>query len=325
MSWNRFAWQWLLMALLGLLVCVLGVLQYRWIAQISDAERGAMRESLRSSLAGASRDFDAALNAALSTFVPTADEVRKVGRETAYQRRYAQWLASGGQAGLFKRVALAWPEQGQAKLLLLSGSGGTAQWPDSWLELRRWVQSRGFSAPGGQPERRANFDAYTIDLPRFDNQADSPGEQDWLLAEVDPKFAGGVLLPQLLARSLGADFLTQYRFDLLLKDRPAEILFSSDRDLPGIVDPRKPRLSSPWDPRGRRSGNLVRFFIVAVTEPSCRVGRPVGSLPSNCAPDLWTPLLSARAAAISPSRELCCCCCSAHLFRSCASPTRPSA
>ena len=231
---------WLSLAVLVVLVCVLGMLQYRWIGEISEIEQKKLQDALQSSLNAVSRDFNLELNSACAALVPTEAEVNEGGREAAYGRRYARSKESGHVARLFSRIALAWQERGELTLHVLDRETGEftrANWPDSWSGLKARLDARLRHEPGGPPDHMGSIsDSSLIDLPRFggfDRGGPSapgrgPGEQDWLLLEVDTGYVAGAVLPDLLARHLGNNYQTDYRMNVVARANPALSIYQSD-------------------------------------------------------------------------------------------------
>ena len=232
---------WFSMTLLVALVCALAVLQYRWIGEISQVERKKLQEQLQANLNKLSRDFNSELDN-VRVLVPTDAEVTEAGREQAYANRYTSSKASTLHPELFTRIAIAWEANGQPVLRVLDPGSGTfvpADWPEDWSAMREWIAGGG-RASGGGPRgggagRGAPADGTLIELPRFIDQGAGPGrgserrgEQDWLLAEVDPVYAGTVILPELLARDLGPDFKTDYRVETVARNNPSKLIYSSD-------------------------------------------------------------------------------------------------
>ncbi len=73
--------EWLSLALFVVLVCVLGVLQYRWIGGISQTEQRKLQDDLQSSLTRRiSIDFNSELNRACVALLPTDADVDQAGR-----------------------------------------------------------------------------------------------------------------------------------------------------------------------------------------------------------------------------------------------------
>src|SRR5579862_517651 len=106
---SQRAWlPWASVIVLGLLCGVLGFLQYRWTGQITEAERSALYDELRSRLAACTRAFNEEIADASIGLTPPPDQINAMGREAAYSAQYARWKPGHGR--LFQRVALAIPD-----------------------------------------------------------------------------------------------------------------------------------------------------------------------------------------------------------------------
>jgi signal transduction histidine kinase len=210
---------WLLLGLFFALVCILGALQYRWIGEISQAAQKTLRENLESDLGEISRDFNTELNAACAALAPTGGEVSELGREHAYARRFWQTTTK-----MFSRAAVAWEQDGQLTLRE-DGTFLPMEWPASWQGLRERISMR---SRGGGP--MGATDGALIDWPRFGEfgppgRGHGPGEQDWLLLEVDPGYIASTVLPELLARHLGANYQTNYQIEVFARSNPAALIY----------------------------------------------------------------------------------------------------
>src|SRR5260370_28759767 len=97
---------WLFVAVLVSLCATLGVIQYRWIGEVSRAEHDRLRGRLQLSLQRLSQDFNASISAACSALVPDAAPADEAEIEKAYATRYARWRQSSSETGLFRRIAL---------------------------------------------------------------------------------------------------------------------------------------------------------------------------------------------------------------------------
>src|SRR5260370_994285 len=197
---------WLSLAVLVVLVCVLGVLQYRWIGEISQTERKKLQDTLQASLNEVSRDFNSELNTACTALVPTEADVNELGREQAYENRYLHWKESGRNSKFFARTALAWEQGGELTLRMLNPDTGVfalADWPASWSPFKAMAESHFRREPGGPLESMRLLSATAlIELPRFSASRDVMrsrppsghdgrsrgfdhgggfGEQEWLL------------------------------------------------------------------------------------------------------------------------------------------------
>jgi len=158
---------WLSVGLLAVLCCILALLQYRWIGEISRAERDRLRDGLQASLVRLSRDFNSKISTACSALLPSSFEIDQSGKESAYARRYAQWKESHRHEPIFRRVALAVPENGGLvlrELDLEKGAFAPAQWPSGWSRVRERMLARLQGAP---PDPSPLEETELIDLPRF--------------------------------------------------------------------------------------------------------------------------------------------------------------
>ena len=108
---RRALFSWVSMGVLAALVCILALLQYQWIGELSEAERKKLQESLQAGLGEVSRDFNQELNAACAALTPTGEQVDQMGRKGAYEARYAQWKESTTHAQIFERIPSETPGQ----------------------------------------------------------------------------------------------------------------------------------------------------------------------------------------------------------------------
>jgi signal transduction histidine kinase len=236
---------WISLSVLVILVCVLGFLQYRWIGEISQMERKKLQDALQSSLNEVSRHFNSELGVAAAALMPTNGEVDRMGREQAYERRYAQWKNSSATPKLFSRIGIAWDQNSELTLRMLKLDTGTfqsAEWPAAWSGTRDKITARlrhtpsGPGQPGGPPfDAMRLIDHTTVfEQPRFgepvsfqsrdhERAFSRPAEQDWLVLEADPSYIASNVLPDLLARHLGND----YQVDVVQRANPAVTIYKS--------------------------------------------------------------------------------------------------
>jgi signal transduction histidine kinase len=223
---------WLFMGLLVVLVCVLAVLQYKWIGEISANEQKRRQDDLQAAANKLSSDFNAELNAAAAALQPDDQEVQDLGRYAAYQKHYRDWRTSALHRRLFRSVAVVAPENGRLVLSLFNPETlalEAAEWPEEWLPVQDFIAGR---LAGRNTGPLRNERSTLIDYPRFPSPIDlgsSQGrEQDWLLLDVDSNYAGGVVLPELLSQYLTDDFRSQYRVEVVVRANPSELIFGTD-------------------------------------------------------------------------------------------------
>jgi signal transduction histidine kinase len=196
------AWlAWASVGVLAALCGVLAVLQYRWIGEISTAERTQLGEQLQIRLDTLSRAFNDQISSACAALEPTRSQVEQSGVEKAYSDRYLQFRES--REPLFRRIALVLPGQEPSDLLLLdpaTGKFARADWPADWIPIREGLASRREGGPPWPIRGSANV----IELPRFG----LPGtrDQERLLIEPDTGYISRTLIPVYLSRYLGSDY-----------------------------------------------------------------------------------------------------------------------
>jgi len=221
---------WLFMGLLVVLVCVLAVLQYNWIGEISVNEQKQVQYDLQAAVNKLSSAFNADLSAAAEALQPTDQQVQEMGREKAYESRYSQWKSTAPHPRMFRRAALVIPEKDRLVLRMFNADTRAlepAEWPSDWTAARDFITAR---LDGRNPLRPEN--STLIDFPRFRTSLDSDAgrgdEQDWLLLELDSERARAVLLPELLAQYLNEDFRSQYRVEVASRENPSQVIFATD-------------------------------------------------------------------------------------------------
>src|SRR5579864_913692 len=253
---------WLFMGLLVVLVCVLAVLQYKWIGEISANEQKIRQDDLQAAANKLSSDFNAELGAAAAALQPDDQQVQELGRQKAYERRYSEWRASAPHPRLFRRVAVVGEDNGRLALSMFNAETGAleaAEWPADWIPARDFIVTR-LAGRNNGPLRADN--STLIDYPRFSSQPDpGPGrgaEQDWLLLDVDSSYAGSVILPELLAQHLTDDFRSQYRVEVVTRANPSALIFGTDSGQAPSAASRAQATVTLFDPprpaRGRGPG-----------------------------------------------------------------------
>ena len=253
---------WLFMGLLVVLVCVLAVLQYNWIGEISNNEQKQRQYDLQTAANKLSNAFNAELSAAAEALQPSEQQVQAMGREKAYESRFAEWRAAAAHPRMFRRAAVVSQENGRLLLRMFNQDTGAlepAPWPEDWMSARDFMASRVAGRNNG-PLRTE--DSTLIDFPRFAPQPDPNGgrgdEQDWLLLDVDSQRAGNVILPELLSQYLTEDFRSQYRVEVVSRANPSQLIFATDAvqdsPAPGQAQASVTMFDPPRPNRGRTSG-----------------------------------------------------------------------
>jgi signal transduction histidine kinase len=244
---------WVFVCALIALSVTLGILQYRWIGEVSVADRERMRTSLQASLQRLSQEFNAEITAAGTALLPSSVPSDLQGRADAYAARYAHWRESSRHTGMFRRIAMATPDHGALALYILDPNTGIyspAPWPDSWATARRSVAER-FEREGPgfrRPFPNSDGDPALIEIPRVTfNRPEgptptfrpglppSPGQPilppidlDWLLLELDLDYVRASILPELFQRHLGGDANQNWQTEIVSRSDSPQLLYTSD-------------------------------------------------------------------------------------------------
>ncbi len=128
---RRTVLSWLIVGGLFLLCGVLGVLQYRWIGEVSEAARDRLRVSLQASLMRISQEFSAEIaNACRALLSPSGGSP-----EIDIAANFAQWKKTARHNQMFRHIALAIPENQKLNLRMLDPDKDafvSAEWPAEW-------------------------------------------------------------------------------------------------------------------------------------------------------------------------------------------------
>jgi signal transduction histidine kinase len=232
---RRTAMYWLALGVLAIICCVLAVLQYRWIGEISRAEQERLRSGLQTSLQRLSQNFNTEIEAACAALQPSNRQVEEQGREAAYAARYEVWRHTSRHADLFSAIGVAVPVQSDITLLQLnrdSGEFSSAPWPSNWTGMRQQLAVR---LRGGGPPFAPDA-SNVIEVPRFAPPAgpgqpprsgERRGEQDWLVVEINIAYVKSTLLPALLATHLGRAAASEYDVEVFARFNPSEVIYRS--------------------------------------------------------------------------------------------------
>jgi signal transduction histidine kinase len=128
----------IIVAALLLLLPLLAILQYRWLAELSERQRGYLRGSMRSAAFRFSQDLDEELTRAYALFSFTPAPV-KGDWLPGYAARYDRWLSGAQYPKLISAVLVARPAQGQLQLQQLQTETkqfAPCDWPAELTALR---------------------------------------------------------------------------------------------------------------------------------------------------------------------------------------------
>ena len=128
-------------AALVLLVGTLAALQYRWLGQVSDAERDAMRATLQRRAVEFADDFDREITLAYTTF--SAASSQAIAADPApVAAALAKWKETARFPDIVRAVYFASQQKGQATLSRLQGDRfEPVEWPESLAPARTALSS----------------------------------------------------------------------------------------------------------------------------------------------------------------------------------------
>jgi len=242
-------WQLLIAAALLVLLGTLATLQYRWLGQVSDAERERLRAGMGARATALAEDFDRELTKIFVTFHVDAQrfEADPGGvLADAYRRAQGALSAPAIIKGLYVLGAsVEAPERLQqvdvSRRLLVP-----AEWPEPLSPLRD-----GVSGPS-QPSERPKFVADTVDsrapaiviaMPRLQRLEQNgravvlPDPRSFfrvVIVLLDPSVLQHRLLEPLIVKQFGAGEASEYWLTVLRGGTPPQVIYNSDPS--GAID-----------------------------------------------------------------------------------------
>jgi signal transduction histidine kinase len=245
-----FPWQLPTAVVLVVLLATLATFQYRWLGEVSEAERARMRDSLRTRATDFTQEFDRELTRLYLGFQVDGDLIEKdPGGVLADALARAQGGAA--TAGVVKEVFLLEAQGPHAGALervdAASRTLQPAEWPEAMAAWRRRTAPVAPLAPGMPPPIfmtdvvDAETPALVIPVPRIKRLED--GSRHTFTVMPDP---GGIsrvivvwldadrlqrqLLQPLVAKYFGAGETSEYVVAIVRRDDPSRIVYASPAD-----------------------------------------------------------------------------------------------
>jgi signal transduction histidine kinase len=220
--------------MLAAVALILGGLQYRWIGEISRAERERMKSSLQTSLNRVSRDFNTEVSAACSRLTPANEGQTPSSAE--YAAQYLRWRSAAQRRAMFRTIAIAQPGDSSLELQILDPNRGVfvaSEWPERWRSVEERLQARLSNEGPGRFGPGDRDRAAVIEMPFFgpieDHDPFRRHESHWLLLEMDTGYLSSTLVPELLRRDLGELAMQEYDFEAFARSDPETTIYASDR------------------------------------------------------------------------------------------------
>ncbi len=223
-------WSLAVVGILALLLAVLATLQYRWIAQLSEAERARLKEGLDQAAAGYCEDFDREIARAYSVFTfNRVNDERELSHELADRlaewRSVAEWPELVGELFII-RVQ----EPNEVVLLCFDEESQTLHqcaWQEELLPIRRHLDASGPGVPvidGALPGLVLAIEEQVV--PDARPQHWRP-PRDHLVVRFDLDFIAETLLPSLGETHFAVKGGQPYLLSVSSEDRPGEAVFQS--------------------------------------------------------------------------------------------------
>jgi signal transduction histidine kinase len=239
---RRGVLSWLFVGTLVVLCGVLGVLQYRWIGEVSLAARDRLRGSLQANLDRLSQDFNSEIAEACRALVPANSP------EPELAARYEQWKRTAPNGQIFRALAITQPQL--RRLNLETGVFETIPWPAEWSAIRE--RRRGPPGPPPEDEGPA-FEVPLFGMPPRGAPSTS------LIFELNLPYVRDVILPELIQRHLGSD----YQVEVVTRATQPSVIYQSDPGAPqptaatadasaGLFEVQFDRIFRPEGPGGGR-------------------------------------------------------------------------
>ena len=251
---HQAALSWLMVGALFVLCAVLGILQYRWIGEVSIAAQERMQRSLQASLGRMSQDFNSEIANACRAIVPATTPLDARQAESEVEAQFEHWKKNNRGGQMFRRIAMAIPHEEELALKILDSTKGVfvaGEWPAEWSRQKEAIESRisrrGGPGPGGGPGppmipgARPGGEGMLLEIPLFQPSSERPGTADrprgrgsfarelgWMLFELNPGYARDIMLPEALQRHLGSEGNLDYQAEVVTKSKPEKIIYQSD-------------------------------------------------------------------------------------------------
>jgi signal transduction histidine kinase len=230
---RRVRRNWLVLSCVAvlLLTVLAGVLQYRWINGVSDADRQQRREVMERTLRNFSGDFRDTLLRPLPFFRPPPDEKNTAAFEAYMIEITRRWQSTSERPRLLASISIGTQsDKGVVFRRLQTGENQfkTEDWPMEFALYRRILEER-LSLPGGQsfPNGFAFefFQGAPVLIFPLVTGVQVPELGGWCFLEVDDEYLRQSLLPELVARHYGTG--TRYQVAVVASN-PLSMIYASN-------------------------------------------------------------------------------------------------
>jgi signal transduction histidine kinase len=245
---SRAMLSWLFVGTLLVLCTALGLLQYRWIGEVTEAARDRLKGTLQANLERLSADFNGRITTGVRNLLPD-DSVTPGHMASDTGARYRGWAASDRRASMIEQLAVAEVQDDATKLYginLETGAPSPMDWPASWQTLQEWMESRlrpggrggrGFMGPPGERAQGLLFEIPVMNRPEGGGPGQGPGpgpmgfgrrESGWVIVQLHLPYLRDTLLPEVLQSHLGSGGTLDYSVEVVSRSEPPSVIYQSD-------------------------------------------------------------------------------------------------
>lgn len=317
------------------LLALLATLQYRWLGQVSDAERDRMRTSVKARAGELALELDRELTRAFALF-QLDPEIRRTRAWDRYASQFDQWQSVSRYPRLIKDVYFfETAESGPSRLERFDRAARTfaaSPWPAA-LEPARERLERDYHEAAAKGGRfivhrfiwlAPDLPMLVLPSPSISFSSTAPGidhvqfmgPHAYTLVLLDAEYVRTELLPLLAARYFGGDAGFDYSVTIVDAQDPSRVVFRS-ADSPAVTadaadavapmfDVRFEELGALWPGRARAGGaaaegpqpNSARFTFSIVQQRNGEPGRATTRIGAGPGGPRWRLLVKHRAGSV---------------------------
>lgn len=231
-------------------LAVLAALQYRWLGQVSQAERQRMHETMSGRARSLANDIDRELSRLYLTFQLREPDAAQF--EGAITERYRLWRETARHPDLIAGIYAVSPEGALQKFDPATSTLSAIDWPDHLKPIGERTATSRFqtSSRGGTftfrmpPMISTDPLAVSVIVPFIRHRVEDGVHEARVVASPvsllivinEQKFVGEIL-PQLVTQHLG-DSLDEYRLSIVRTRAPNQVVYATTTDWV-LLDPEK--------------------------------------------------------------------------------------
>jgi len=235
-------WAWLFLGAVLVLCSALGVLQYRWIGDVSRRARDQLQANILAALGHFNDDLQRTVAAELRNLLPTGTGNETSDLERQITSRYVRWKATSPRRSLLARIAIVKAGENTPLLRIFNPDKSSfvdAEWPEQWISIRGRPEP-GRPAPArtlknNVPRLPLERPALVIELPLREDQTPQQLRNPQLLRsaprlifELDYSYLRDTLLPELLHAHFGEKNWPEIEIAILSRNFVPITLYPAD-------------------------------------------------------------------------------------------------